>query len=159
MAGPRTLPLVLAALAAAACLPASSELERNRGRTPRWPEKPAASIYPAYQPDTIPLPPMDGVWRTDTLRAADVRGLVRELFLGPDSHATLRTEVLGKGPVEQPATWYLEDNELVVKFTRPDGTPTGERVRFTAFPDSLTPLWWKVEMYGTAGPGRFYRQH
>jgi len=92
-----------------------------------------------------------GLYVSDTLPAADVRGRVVRLAIGTDTMAMLEIEFLGRGGVSRRGVWSARGEELTFEPRRIDGRPLETAFVWRLEGNQLVPLRWNREVYGSGG--------
>jgi len=92
-----------------------------------------------------------GLYASDTLPAADVRGRVVRLAIGTDTVAVLEIEFIGRGVVSRRGAWSALGEELTFEPRRGDGRPLETAFVWRLEGNRLVPLRWNREMYGSDG--------
>jgi len=92
-----------------------------------------------------------GLYVSDTLPAADVRGRMVRLAIGTDTVAVLEIEFIGRGVVSRRGAWSARGEELSFEPRRGDGRPLEPALVWRLEGNRLVPLRWNREMYGSDG--------
>ncbi len=93
----------------------------------------------------------NGLYVSDTLPAADVRGRVARLAIGPDTLAALEIQYVGRGAVLRRGVWWARGEELTFEPRRGDGRPLETAFLWRLEGGRLVPLRWNREVYGSGG--------
>ena len=106
------------------------------------------SAQPTVLPDSAKW---NGLYVSDTLPAADVRGRVARLAIGPDTLAMLEIQFVGRGGVNRRGVWWARGEELTFEPRRADGIPLETAFLWRLEGNRLVPLRWNREIYGSGG--------
>ena len=92
-----------------------------------------------------------GLYVSDTLPAADIRGRIARLAIGPDTMATLEIHFLGRGAVLRHGVWWARGEDLTFEPRRVDGRPLESAFLWRLEGSRLVPLRWNRDVYGSGG--------
>lgn len=92
-----------------------------------------------------------GLYVSDTLPAADVRGRMVRLAIGTDTMAILEIEFVGRGGVARRGVWSVRGEELSFEPRHIDGRPLETAFVWRLEGDRLVPLRWNRDVYGSGG--------
>jgi hypothetical protein len=106
------------------------------------------SAQPTVPPDSAKW---NGLYYSDTLPAADARGRVVRLEIGPDTLAILEIQFIGRGGVMRRGVWWARGEELTFEPRRADGNPLETAFLWRLEGSRLVPLRWNREIYGSGG--------
>ena len=92
-----------------------------------------------------------GLYVSDTLPAADVRGRIVRLVIGIDTMAMLEIQFIGRGAVRRHGVWWARGEELTFEPRRVDGRPLETAFLWRLEGSRLVPLRWNRDVYGGGG--------
>jgi hypothetical protein len=92
-----------------------------------------------------------GLYVSDTLPAADIRGRIARLAIGPDTMATLEIHFIGRGAVLRHGVWWARGEDLTFEPRRVDGRPLESAFLWRLEGNRLVPLRWNRDVYGSGG--------